>query len=269
MSKVKSDILKEIIEHKRRELEDLFLEGGGRDALLKAIKSEVDEADPVRDFTSALKGGGDNIIAEVKKASPSKGIFIEDFDPVGIAEVYEANGAAAISVLTDSHYFMGSLDNLIYIREHTKLPLLRKDFIIDVYQIYEARVAGADAVLLIAAVLNDAELGEFLKLSTSLGMASLVEVHSEDELTRALDGGAEIIGINNRNLTTFETDINTTVRLTGLIPDGKVIVSESGIDSRGDIDRLKGARVDAFLIGEAIITAPDMGAKLREFTGAA
>lgn len=269
MSKIKSDILKEIIEHKGRELEDLFSEGGGRDALLRAIKSEVDEADPVRDFASVFKGGGTNIIAEVKKASPSKGILREDFDPVGIAEVYERSGAAAISVLTDSRYFMGSLDNLIHIREHTKLPILRKDFIIDEYQIYEARVAGADAVLLIAAVLDDAKLSEFLKLSTSLGMTSLVEVHSEDELTRALDAGAEMIGINNRDLNTFETDINTTIRLAGLIPDGKVIVSESGIDSRGDIDRLKGARVDGFLIGEAIMTAPDMGAKLREFTGAA
>ncbi|MCK4846355.1 MAG: indole-3-glycerol phosphate synthase TrpC [Deltaproteobacteria bacterium] len=266
MSKVKTDILREITAHKRRELEDIFSDKG-RDALLESIKGEVKGADPVRDFAAALRRGGTNIIAEVKKASPSKGIFREDFDPVKIAETYATNGAAAISVLTDSRYFMGSLDNLVHIREHIDLPLLRKDFIIDAYQIYEARVAGADAILLIAAVLDDAELCEFLELATSLGMASLVEVHSEAELTRALEAGAEIIGINNRDLTTFETNIDTTRRLSALIPEGKVIVSESGIGGRADIDSLKGASVDAFLIGEAIITAPDMAVKLREFIG--
>jgi indole-3-glycerol phosphate synthase len=207
-----------------------------------------------------------NIIAEAKCASPSRGRFVADFDPVSIAGVYEQNGASAISVLTDEKYFSGHKNYLTQIKQKVKLPLLRKDFIIDPIQIYETRTIGADAILLIVHVLGK-KLTEFILLSKELGLSSLVEVHTEEELDLALAADAEIIGINNRNLDTFVTDIETSRKLKARMPAGKIIVAESGIMSRADIDILMQANIHAFLIGEALITAPNIGKKLRAFKG--
>jgi indole-3-glycerol phosphate synthase len=213
-----------------------------------------------------LQGGVCNIIAEVKCASPSRGRFIEDFNPVGIASIYEKNGAAAISVLTDEKYFSGHKNYLTQIRQNVKLPLLRKDFIIDPLQIYETRAIGADAILLIVHVLGK-KLTEFILLSQELGLSSLVEVHTQEELEIALAANADMIGINNRNLDTFVTDIETSRRLRAQIPADKIVVAESGIMSRTDIEFLMEANIHAFLIGGALITAPDIGEQLRAFKG--
>ncbi len=234
---------------------------------LKELQASLSDLPPVRDFPSALKADGINIIAEVKKASPSKGIIREDFDPVEIALAYEANGAAAISILTEANFFMGSLDYLSTVRERVALPLLRKDFIFDHYQLVEARVHGADAVLLIAAVLGDDSLKTLLEGAEELGLSVLVEVHNEMELERAVASGAGVIGINNRDLKTFVIDIETTRRLIPLVPDDRVIVSESGINTRADIESLKGAGAHAFLIGEALMREPLPGEKLKELLG--
>ena len=207
-----------------------------------------------------------NIIAEVKCASPSRGRFIADFDPVGIAGIYEKNGAAAISVLTDEKYFAGHKNYLAQIRQNVNLPLLHKDFIIDPLQIYETRAIGADAILLIVRVLGN-KLTEFILLSRELGLSPLVEVHTKEELELALAADADIIGINNRNLDTFVTDIKTSRKLRARIPADKIVVAESGIMSRADIEFLMQANIHAFLIGEALITAPDIGKKLRAFKG--
>ncbi len=218
------------------------------------------------DFASVILGKDIRLIAEVKKASPSRGLIRNDFAPVEIAKVYASNGVAAISVLTESRYFQGSLENLknIKLALGNQIPLLRKDFIFDPYQVYEARVYGADAILLIEAILSKVKLKELLLLSHRLGMKCLVEVHSEAELEKALNGGAEIIGINNRDLNTFKIDISTTVRLRPLIPPDKIIVSESGIKSREDIQILKDTGVNAVLIGETLIASPDISARIRE-----
>ena len=202
----------------------------------------------------------------MKCASPSRGRLIADFDPVRIAGVYEQNGAAAISVLTDEKYFAGHKNYLTQIKQKVKLPLLRKDFIIDPLQIYETRAIGADAILLIVHVLGK-KLAEFILLSKELGLSPLVEVHTEEELELALAADAEIIGINNRNLDTFVTDIETSRKLRAQIPADKIVVAESGIMSRADIEFLMQANIHAFLIGEALITAPDIGKKLRAFKG--
>jgi indole-3-glycerol phosphate synthase len=222
--------------------------------------------EPCRSFRQALISEDCNIIAEVKCASPSRGRLIADFNPVKIAGVYEENGAAAISVLTDEKYFAGHKNYLTQIRQKVKLPLLRKDFIIDPLQIYETRAIGADAILLIVHVLGK-KLTEFILLSKELGLSSLVEVHTEEELDLALAADAKIIGINNRNLDTFVTDIETSRKLRARMPAGKIIVAESGIMSRVDIDILMQANIHAFLIGEALITAPDIAKKLRTFKG--
>jgi indole-3-glycerol phosphate synthase len=202
----------------------------------------------------------------VKCASPSRGRLIADFDPVRIAGVYEQNGAAAISVLTDEKYFAGHKNYLTQIRQKVKLPLLRKDFIIDPIQIYETRTIGADAILLIVHVLGK-KLAEFILLSRDVGLSPLVEVHTEEELELALVANTEIIGINNRNLDTFVTDIETSRKLRARIPADKIVVAESGIMTRIDIELLMQANIHAFLIGKALITAPDIGKKLREFKG--
>jgi indole-3-glycerol phosphate synthase len=215
-------------------------------------------------FAEALKGEGIKLIAEVKKASPSRGILRPYFDPMALAKTYAENGAAAISVLTDAEYFQGSPEHLAAIRQMVSLPLLRKDFIYDEYQIYETAAYGADAILLIVAILEQKQLEKMLTISRSLGLGCLVEVHNEDELAVALDGGAEIIGINNRNLNTFEVDINTTQRLRPLIPEDKIVVSESGINKREDIKKLKAWGVNAVLIGEALLTAKNIPSKIKE-----
>ena len=254
-------ILDKIIETKKKEVAQLK-----RQTTPAYLKKTIAGLEPCRDFRQALQDNACKIIAEVKCASPSRGRLIEDFDPVEIAGVYEENGAAAISVLTDEKYFAGHKNHLMQIRQKTNLPLLRKDFIIDEIQIYETRAIGADAILLIVHVLGK-KLAEFILLSRELGLNPLVEVHTKEELDLALDAGAEIIGINNRNLDTFQTDIETSRELRKRIPEGIIVVAESGIKERKDIESLMQAGIHAFLIGEALITAPDMGKKLRVFKG--
>src|SRR3990172_2768063 len=255
-------ILDEIITYKKAELQ-----ARKADIPLKIITSAIWNLPLPLSFKDALLPSSDGrtrVIAEVKKGSPSKGVIREDFNHLEIAETYQRNGASALSVLTDKNFFQGSIDYLSEIRHHVSIPLLRKDFVFDEYQIFEARGYGADAVLLIAAVLNEKELHDFVELAFNLGMAPLVEVHDEAELERTLKTKAELIGINNRNLQTFKTDLNTTVRLIDRIPDDKIVISESGINSIKDINLLKDAGVDAFLIGEALMRAADIGKKLRE-----
>jgi len=260
-------ILDDIISNKRSELAHWL-----QDRPLALLMSEAAKAPSPKDFRQALlqtdPAGGQRfrIIAEVKKASPSRGVIREDFDPVAIAKIYEAGGAAAVSVLTDKLFFQGGIEYLRQIRAATTLPLLMKDFIIDPYQIYLARTCGADAVLLIAALLDADRLAEFLQLVQTLGMHALVEVHSEDELAKALAAKAQIVGINNRDLRTFKVTAETTRRLAPLVGPGKIVVSESGIDSREIMLSLAQAGVHAFLIGEALMRAKDIGKALRSFT---
>ena len=214
---------------------------------------------PLRD---ALQARPRAIIAEVKKASPSRGVIRPDFDPVQIACSYARGGAAAISVLTEEHYFQGHLDHLAAVRGAVDLPLLRKDFMVDAYQLYEARAFGADAVLLIVAVLADTQLQELLWLAEELNLAALVEVHERVELERAARSGARLIGINNRDLRTFHTSLETTERLLPAVPPEAFVVAESGIETAVDIERLERLGVSAFLIGETLMRAPDPGARL-------
>jgi indole-3-glycerol phosphate synthase len=235
---------------------------------LDGLKKDIEEAGVPRDFIGAIKGEGVRIIAELKKASPSKGVLREDFNPVEIAGTYEKNGAVAISVLTEQHYFLGTLEHLKEVRRNVSLPVLRKDFILDPYQVYESRAAGADCILLIVGVLTGQILKEMIGLSRELGMAALVEVHTDEELSKALESGASLIGINNRDLKTFTTDINRTVELAGKVPPGLVKVSESGINTADDIALLKAAGVDAFLIGEALLRESDIAGKLKELLAA-
>jgi len=260
---VKAMILDRIVQVKKREVARLR-ESGSLDAMRKAA---LDTPLP-HDFRAALEGAPCAVIAEVKRSSPSKGRIREDFDPLAIAFLYEENGAAAISVLTDEPFFEGKKEYLSGIRGRVSLPLLRKDFIIDPYQLCETRIIGADAVLLIAAILEGAKLAYMIEMAESLGIASLVEVHSGEELERAVAAGAEIIGINNRNLQTFHVDLNTTIELVSRIPEGKVVISESGIETRGDVERLMSKGVHVFLVGETLMRAPDVGAKIRELLGA-
>lgn len=257
--KIKKLILDTIIDHKQKELA-----AEQAQVPLTRLEKEVDHLPPTQDFRSAIAGSGTvKLIAEVKKKSPSKGIIREDFDPVSIAKTYVENGAAAISVLTDKHFFAGELDYLRAIRDTVDVPLLRKDFTIDPYHIYQARVAGADAILLIVAALTAAELRTFMDIAASLSLACLVEVHTQEELAIALDVDAQIIGINNRDLRTFHTDIATTFRLREAIPADKVVVSESGIYSREDVMRLQEAGVQTMLVGESLMRSPDIGEQVR------
>ena len=207
------------------------------------------------------------LIAEVKKASPSAGVIRPDFDPVRIATAYEQAGAAVLSVLTDEQFFQGKLEYLRLIRESVRLPLLRKDFIIDELQLYEAVAGGADAVLLIAAILDDVQLRAYRQLAAHLKLAALVEVHDEPELARAVAAGAELIGINNRNLKTFQVDLGTTERLAAQIPPGTLIVAESGIHTRADVDRVAAAGVHAILVGESLMRSADIAGKVKELVG--
>jgi indole-3-glycerol phosphate synthase len=204
-----------------------------------------------------------NIIAEIKHRSPSKGIICEDFEPVRIAESYANAGGAALSVLTEEDFFGGSLDHLRAIRNRVSLPLLRKDFILDEYQLYESLLAGADAALLIVAILEDDLLARLIELSGRLGLDALVEVHSADEMKRATHASASLIGINNRDLTNFNVDLNTSIELAELAPDAAILISESGINTGADIRRLKSASFNAFLVGEHLMRANDPGAALR------
>jgi indole-3-glycerol phosphate synthase len=246
------------------------------DLPLEIIQAHAATAPPPRDFFSALKSSaGVALIAEIKRASPSKGVLCPDFDPVLLAATYAANGAAAISVLTDEPFFQGSLASLMHIRQRLAspltgadqpppVPLLRKDFIIHPYQIYEARAAGADALLLITAILSDADLAELLSLTRALRMVALIEVHGEEDLERVLPLAPRLVGVNNRDLRDFSVNLNTCLRLRPSIPSDICLVAESGIHARADVARLAAASVDAMLVGEALVTAPDVGAKVRE-----
>ncbi len=231
---------------------------------LSSLEKLITQRQAPLDLADALGGTPVRLIAEVKQASPSRGVLRPDFNPVELAKEYALGGAAAISVLTEVNYFGGSIDHLAAIRKAVSLPLLRKDFIFSPYQVYESRAYGADALLLIVAILEQEQLEGLLSLSHSLGLKCLVEVHNEDEVVRALRSGAKIIGINNRDLTTFDVDINTTRRLRPLLPREQIVVSESGIGSRRDVEKLKEWGVNAVLIGEALVTADDIQTKMRE-----
>ncbi len=257
-------ILNKIIEEKRKELKH-----SKSSASLKEMRKRIGDAGNNRGFKKSLENDSINIIAEIKKASPSKGIIREDFNPVEIAKIYQDNAAVAISVLTDKKYFQGDIEYLNQIRKNVSLPLLRKDFILDEYQLYEAKVFGADAVLLIAAVLDKNQLTEYMELSKEIGLENLVEVHSFKDLEKAMYCEAEIIGINNRDLQTFEVSLKTTLEMAKEIPENKVIVSESGINSHDDILELQKNGVNAFLIGEALMKEKDIGKKLKELIGSA
>lgn len=226
-----------------------------------------DVPDAVKSGTVLKRDNRIKFIAEVKKASPSAGIIREDFNYINIAKEYEAGGASAISVLTDKEFFKGDIKYLSEIKETVSLPVLRKDFVIDPYQIYEARVAGADLVLLIARILTKEKIDAFLILSHELGMECLVEVHDNDELEKVLDTEAAIIGINNRNLDTFETNLETTLQLCHRIPEDKIVVSESGIKTRADVLVLEEAGIDAILIGETLMRSRDISQKIKELFG--
>jgi len=264
-----SDILQRILEVKARELARAKSEKP-----IGVLQREALEAAPPRDFIGALRSritaGEPAVIAEIKKASPSRGVLREQFDPAAIAASYERHGAACLSVLTDGQYFRGTLAHLAQARGACGLPVLRKDFTIDPYQIHESRAAGADCILLIAAALDDARMRELEGAARGLGMAVLVEVHDAEELARALALETPLIGINNRNLRTFETRLETTLDLLGGIPGGRIVVTESGILRPEDVRRMRGRSVDCFLVGEAFMRAADPGAELaRLFAPAA
>ncbi|HEV3263819.1 MAG TPA: indole-3-glycerol phosphate synthase TrpC [Gemmataceae bacterium] len=256
-------ILDKIVAGKRRELTE------ARAQVPEAeLESLLPAAPPVRDFRAALEQGGHvQVIAEVKKASPSAGVLRADFDPPAIAHIYERHGAACISVLTDEPFFQGSLAHLRAIRAAVAPPVLRKDFILDRYQLLEARAAGADAVLLIAEILPGAELPRLLGEAHALGLQALVELYEPTNLPRVLDSGATLIGVNNRDLRTFVTRLEHTLEVLDQLPPGCCLVSESGIRDRQDVLRLEAAGVRAVLVGETLMRAPDIGAKLDELRG--
>jgi indole-3-glycerol phosphate synthase len=253
-----TSILENIVNDKKLEVEQKK-----RLLPLSALKERIAQYKPI-DFAAALTGSDVSLIAEVKKASPSKGVLCEDYDPVKLAVTYARNGAAAISVLTESKYFQGRLKHLVDIREKVNIPLLRKDFIFEEYQVYESAAYGADAMLLIASMLNPGQLTELLEISHNIGLFCLVEVHNEEELKTALLAGAQIIGINNRDLNTFEVNIDTTRRLRLLIPQQYIVVSESGISSKDDMKKMRECKVNAVLVGEALVTADDIPARMKE-----
>ena len=255
-------ILDEICAHTREEIEH-------RKAVvpMAALQEKIDRARPSRNFRLALRLPGISLIAEIKRASPSKGVLMENMDPVELAGLYEIAGARAISVLTDERYFKGSLDDLTTVRQGVKVPCLRKDFIIDEYQIFEAKAHQADAILLIVRILSDAQIRDYLQVAASLGLSALVETHCAREIERALEVGAHIIGINNRDLDTFEVDVTTTLELKKLVPGGNVLVSESGIHTRRHVRMLEDGGIDAILVGEALVTSRNIHAKIQELLG--
>jgi indole-3-glycerol phosphate synthase len=258
----KMSMLSEILATKRTEVSIR-----SRRLPLSELESRLADAPPVRDFVAALDSVDDlAVIAEVKKASPSKGVIREDFDPLEIARIYADNGAACLSVLTDEVYFQGKLEYLTGIRRIVDIPILRKDFIVDPWQIAESRAAGADAILLIVAALSPEDLLQHLDASRQYGVAALVEVHDQAELSEALDSGATLIGINNRDLHTFRSTLSTTFELMKTLPRNPAIrvVSESGICNRSDMINLRCAGVHAALVGESLMREADIGAKLRE-----
>jgi indole-3-glycerol phosphate synthase len=260
MLRAASGILGEIVQSKYSEVEGLRPRAAElEEAAYRSLTSR-------RSFVEALRRRQPAIIAELKKASPSKGLLQPDFHPAAIASSYEQGGAACLSVLTDRQYFQGGPEDLIEARNATKLPALRKDFTVDPVQIYQAAALGADAILLIAAVLTSPQMRSFREMAETLQLAALVEVHNQDELSRAIDSGATLIGVNNRNLETFEVTLQTSLRLSERIPASAIRVSESGIFTRSDIDLLQDAGFNAFLVGESLMKAPDPAAALRALT---
>ncbi len=256
------DILKEIVAVKRREVERLK-----RESPLPDLEERIAAQAQALSLSAALGTPAISVIAEVKKASPVKGRLREDFDALRLATAYADNGAAAVSVLTNFDHFQGTIDDLSAVQRVCRprgVPVLRKEFIFDAYQVHEARAHGADAILLIAAMLSADRLQELLSLAAILGMESLVEVHDETELSMALDAGAQVVGINNRDLRTFRTELETTERLAPQVPGDRTVVSESGIGAREDMARVAAAGAHAVLVGESLVTARDPGAKLRE-----
>ncbi len=256
-------ILDDIVAYKR---EELALQKQ-RVSLEQLQDMPLFHAHPPGFFQTLSTWNGRTVIAEVKKASPSKGVIRQDFDPLALALTYEASGAAAISVLTEKKFFQGSLDYLKQIRQQVALPLLRKDFVFDDYQVYEARAYGASAILLIVAILEDAQLQDLSHLAQTQGIDCLVEVHDEAECERALAQGVSLLGINNRDLRTFHTTIETSERLVQGMPSDVLVVSESGLSTRHQLDRLEAQGVRAFLIGETFMAAPDPGEPLRSLLG--
>lgn len=264
MTQKTDTILDKIVADKRDEL------SSSKAAIpIAELRDRLADAPPVRSFIDALQGPAISLIAEIKKASPSKGPLRPNLDPVEFATIYKGAAAAAISILTDAKHFQGSLHDLQVVRSALAdgPPLLRKDFIFDEYQVIEARIHGADAILLIAAILEQPLLETLLAATIGVGMTALVEVHNESEMARAAASGAHLIGITNRDLRTFAVDLSTTERLQPLAPPNATIVAESGIHTRDDVKRLEAAGVDAVLIGESIVTAPDPAAKIRELIG--
>ena len=254
-------ILDQIIKEKKKEIE----QAKAKVPLTDLIKNSADFISQVRSFKEAISESGKiNLIAEIKKASPSKGLLREDFEPVEIAKIYKAAGVSALSVLTDRNFFQGDIAYLNLVKDIVNLPILRKDFIIDKYQIYESVCAGADSVLLIAQLLTKEQLKDFIQLCTQLNLDALCEVHSQEDLDKALSVHCEIIGINNRNLDTFEEDLQVTARLIKQIPKGKIVISESAIKTAEDVKYLQGLGVNSVLIGEAFMRSEDIGAKVQE-----
>ncbi|HSH01840.1 MAG TPA: indole-3-glycerol phosphate synthase TrpC [Anaerolineae bacterium] len=254
LSKRRGKILDEIMAYHRNELPKRMREVSLTD--LKAMAMVTRK--PV-DFHGALKASGVTLIAECKKASPSRGLMVPNYKASRLARTYEENGAGAISVLTDGRHFQGSLTDLRDVKETVRVPVLRKDFIFDPYQVYESRVAGADAVLLIASVLEGGEMKALLDLTHKLKMTALVEVHTEEELERVLPLGPRVVGVNNRNLQTFEVDFENTARLRAMIPEDVAVVGESGLKNTADIQYMKHIGVDAVLVGETLVTSKDVG----------
>ena len=261
-----SDILEKILAVKRKEVA-----AAKRSRPLAMVRAEAESAGKPRDFTGALRtkiaAGLPAVIAEIKKASPSKGVLRPEFDPVAIARSYARHGAACLSVLTDIQFFMGGPEHLVQARAAGGLPVLRKDFLVEPYQVYEARVIGADCILLIVAALDDAAMRDLEQAASESGMAVLVEVHDGEELDRALRLKTPLLGVNNRNLRTFETRLETTLSLLARIPPDRLVITESGILAPADVKRMREAGVDAFLVGEAFMRAADPGAELTKLFG--
>ena len=262
-----SDILKKIVDVKCQEVAAAL-----KRKSLEAMRADAESRVLTRDFVGALRNkiaaGQAAVIAEVKKASPSKGVLREDFIPADIAQSYAEHGAACLSVLTDKDFFQGSVDYLKQARASCDLPVLRKDFMVDAYQVYEARAMGADCILLIAACLDDGRMAELEAIARSLDMAVLVEVHDAEELQRALKLKTPLVGINNRNLRTFEVSLDTTLGMLKDVPADRLLITESGILNRADVQKMRDANVHAFLVGEAFMRAPDPGTALAELFAA-
>ena len=266
MDDSRSDILEKILHRKREEIAERSSK-----VSIQELKARAVQADPARGFIASIEQRISKkqaaVIAEIKKASPSKGVLRENFDPAAIASSYDKHGAACISVLTDKDFFQGGEDYLQQARSACSIPVIRKDFIIDPYQVYEARAINADCILLIVAALGDTKLQELLDLAHQLQMDVLMEVHDEAELERALKTGARLIGINNRNLRTFDTSLSTTIDMLDKIPDDRIVVTESGIHTRDDVKLMRDNNVHTFLVGEAFMKAEEPGTKLAELFG--